>query len=108
VYGNNDGEKVGLKNTGLDVEPGPRKLTLGGRRIVIAHSRGDAGREAADGDIVVSGHTHRPSVEPGPPLHVNPGECGGWLSGRSTIAVLDAEAMTVRIIDITPDAAKEK
>lgn len=101
VYGNNDGEKAGLKNTGLDVVAGPRKLDLGGRRIVLAHAREDAERADRDADIVVFGHTHKPSVERGVPFYVNPGECGGWLTGRSSVAILDMDAMTARIVDIT-------
>ncbi len=101
VYGNNDGEKAGLKNSGLDVVEGPRKVDLGGRRIVMAHARESAVREGHGADIIVFGHSHRPSVEPGPPLYVNPGECGGWLTGRSTIAILDTDVMTAQVIDIT-------
>ncbi|MCJ7788548.1 MAG: metallophosphoesterase, partial [Methyloceanibacter sp.] len=108
VYGNNDGEKVGLKNTGLDVVPSPRRLAFGGRSIVMVHAREEAEGESQGADIVVFGHSHRPSVEPGPPLRINPGECGGWLTGRSTIAILDTDAMTARIIDIRDVATKSE
>ena len=51
--------------------------------------------------IVVCGHTHEPSVKSeGTSLLVNPGECCGWVSGRSTIAIADTESRTAEIISL--------
>jgi predicted phosphodiesterase len=33
-------------------------------------------------------------------MYINPGECGGWLKGRSTVAILDTEKMQAEIIDL--------
>jgi predicted phosphodiesterase len=31
---------------------------------------------------------------------INPGECGGWLTGKSTIAMLDLNDLNVQIINL--------
>ena len=50
---------------------------------------------------MVYGHTHKPDIRKvGGTLVVNPGEAGGWLYGRSTVAVVDLESMEVELIDI--------
>ncbi|MHC4248222.1 MAG: metallophosphoesterase [Planctomycetota bacterium] len=106
VFGNNDGERAGLGRV-LDIAAGPRALELGGRRIVVAHDLGDVPEgEMAGADVVVTGHTHAPLVgpgepgEPGQPLRVNPGETGGWLTGRATCAVLDTESLETELCEL--------
>jgi len=39
-------------------------------------------------------------VEKGKDLRLNPGECGGWLTGRRTLAILDTDTLDVRIVDL--------
>ena len=51
-------------------------------------------------DIIVYGHTHKLDVRGGETLVVNPGECGGWLTGRCTVAVLDTEYMEVEVREL--------
>lgn len=97
VFGNNDGERKGLAKL-LDIAPGPRRLELGGRCIILAHDPADVSEELASGaDAVVVGHTHEALVEPGNPLRLNPGETGGWLFGRATCALLDLERLEAEI-----------
>jgi predicted phosphodiesterase len=50
--------------------------------------------------VAVFGHTHKVVVEKGKVLRLNPGECGGWLSGRCTVAILDTANLEVRIVDL--------
>jgi len=53
-------------------------------------------------DIVIYGHTHKPVIEKqGKTLVINPGECGGWLSGNSTIALADLDQMTAEIVELS-------
>jgi hypothetical protein len=53
-------------------------------------------------EVIIYGHTHRTDLRKiGKTLIVNPGECGGWLSGKSTIALLDLENLEAKIIDLT-------
>jgi hypothetical protein len=100
VFGNNDGERAGLARV-LDIVGGPRTFELGGRRIVVAHDSGEvSGDDDASADVIVTGHTHAPLVEAGRPLRVNPGETGGWLTGRATCAVLDTGTLEVEICEL--------
>ena len=97
VFGNNDGEKKGILKFGLDVAEGPRTVELGDRRILLSHVSPD---ETGDADVVIFGHTHEAIVETGAPLVLNPGECGGWLSGKCTAALLDLRSLDVEIKDL--------
>ena len=101
VFGNNDGEKAGIRSVSPSVHEAPHAFELGGRRIVAVHDLGKLPDEArAQADVVVFGHTHKILVEPGPPLLLNPGEVGGWLEGRSTVALLDLDSLEVSILDV--------
>jgi hypothetical protein len=100
VFGNNDGERAGLSRL-LDIEPGPRELSLDGKKVVLAHDAAEVPDELArSSDVVVTGHTHDPGVVPGRPATLNPGEAGGWLTGRATCAVLDLDTMEAEILEL--------
>jgi len=105
-FGNNDGEKAGIRKLWPEVADPPRMLTLGGRRILLIHdldsleAMPDEGRKA---DVVIFGHTHEPALEPGRKagsLRVNPGEAGGWLSGKPTVAMLDTDTLQAKILEL--------
>jgi len=102
VYGNNDGERAGLAKALEGITDGPVRLTLGGRTIVMTHDEAElADADTAGAEVVVSGHTHDVVNEVvGGVLHLNPGECGGWLTGRCTIAILDTETLAAEIVDL--------
>jgi putative phosphoesterase len=79
----------------------PLAFAHAGLRIVVVHFDASAATQAASGlfDVVVFGHTHKPLVESRDGvLRVNPGETGGWLSGKSTVALLDPAARTAEIV----------
>jgi putative phosphoesterase len=101
VYGNNDGEKKGLKDL-LDIVDGPRVIKVGERKIVVAHSEAqvtDAHREGAD--LVIVGHTHIAQVRRDEkPLFLNPGEAGGWLYGKTSVAVVDTGRMAIEEVSL--------
>lgn len=105
VFGNNDGERIGL-HSGFQskgtIQSGPRSFEYEGTRFLLMHEDGCVDQlQALDTiDVVVYGHTHVVDVRPGPPLIINPGELGGWLKQRSTVAVLDVRIMQVEIVDI--------
>lgn len=100
VFGNNDGERVGLRSMLPEICEPPLTLEIGGRSVRIAHSRDGAGE--TDGlDVVVYGHDHKAGIQPGRPLKVNPGECCGYLSGRATVAVIDLDRLAAEIIELT-------
>jgi len=97
VFGNNDGEQKGIRKLGLDVTEPPRTVELGGRTVLLSHAPPE---DPGPVDVIVSGHTHEVQVETGPPLRLNPGECGGWLSGRCTVALLDTDTLAVEIKEL--------
>ena len=105
VFGNNDGEKFFLREKLKGIgEIHERKWEgeLGGKRVLLIHVPDMLDALAASGayDLIVYGHTHEVVVRKGKTLVVNPGECGGWLTGRCTVAILDTERMTAEIHDL--------
>jgi hypothetical protein len=107
VFGNNDGEKVGLNNAFKSLGnllPGPRAFSLDGKRFLLMHEEGCLNEvvESNTVDVIIYGHTHELDIREGHPLVINPGEAGGWLKGKSTIAILDLGKMDVEIIELNP------
>jgi len=106
VFGNNDGEKKGLtaqfSRFGKLYEP-PHEFTYRGIAFAVMHDPEALGdfMKRRDVDVVVYGHTHEIDIRPGKPLVINPGECGLWLTGRSTVVFLDLEGMKTDIVDLT-------
>jgi putative phosphoesterase len=106
VFGNCDGERAGLAKVfeGMgDVRQAPLKFTHAGLRLLVSHLEGPVERYLASRayDVVIFGHTHKPLAERrNGVLLVNPGETGGWLRGRSTVALLDPAALTAEIITL--------
>jgi uncharacterized protein len=102
IYGNNDGEKTGLKTVLPQIQTGPVEIKLGGRCIAMAHDFSQIPPTMeTKAEILVAGHTHQAFVKiDKKKMYINPGECGGWLKGRSTVAILDTEKMQVEIIDL--------
>ena len=105
VFGNNDGERIGLVNSfrGIgNLLPGPRTFLFQGKKFLLMHEPGclDDVAAAAGVDVIVYGHTHDVDVRLGHPLVINPGEAGGWLTGKATMALLDLETMTVEIVSL--------
>jgi putative phosphoesterase len=106
VFGNNDGEKFGLSRSFeefAELHEGIHQLELDGKTIVLTHYPEVAETLASGGayDVVIYGHTHRAEIRVvGKILMINPGECGGWLEGSSTIALLDTTVMQAELITL--------
>ena len=102
TYGNNDGERAGLKSLLSQIQDGPLVVDLAGRKILLHHFIDwctDEQIEAAD--VVVTGHTHEVVNElRGRKRMLNPGECCGWLSNRCTVAVLDTSDLSAEIVEL--------
>ena len=101
VFGNNDGEKTRLTELLPGIAPGARKMKIGGKTIVLVHDRKKAmPREIDFAEILVHGHTHQADVRrEGNRVEVNPGEVGGWVTGKKSLAIWDTEADLPEIIE---------
>jgi len=105
VFGNNDGERVGLSAAFKDcgtLLPGPRTFTHYGKKFFLMHEHGCLEQVAAAAavDVIIYGHTHDVDIRKGPPFIINPGEAGGWLRGRTTAAILDLDRMEAELVDL--------
>ncbi len=101
-YGNNDGEREGLKKILPNLVEGTVKIELAGRKIAMNHfidwfKPGEI--EAAD--LVISGHTHQVVNETRDgKLFLNPGECCGWVTECCTIAIVDLDTMQADVVEV--------
>jgi putative phosphoesterase len=110
VFGNNDGDHVLLKkrfseHENLELHDAFAEIDVEGLKIALLHgSEGellDALVNSGYFDFVVHGHSHNAeSRRKGKTFVVNPGEVCGYLSGRSTIAILDTETREVKIVEL--------
>ncbi len=105
VFGNNDGEQRGLTQSSKGrIQPPPFELNLDGKKVVVVHDLQpeQAAQLAAEGaNIIVCGHTHKAQVaKEGETLVVNPGELGGWLYGKKTMAFVDTASLEVQVVDL--------
>lgn len=101
VLGNNDGERSGLRKLMPELNKGPLKVTLGGCRITAIHQLARLSQtDRAETDVIVCGHTHLAEITDGRPLVINPGECAGWLTGHSTVVILETETRTAELVDL--------
>jgi len=102
IYGNNDGEKRGLKSVLPQITGGPVEIELGGKLIAMAHDLADIPDNLARRvDILIGGHTHEALLsKAGGKLRLNPGECCGYVTGKCTVAVLDTDAIEAQIVEM--------
>lgn len=104
VWGNNDGDKIALdKMAQGKIVDSPSIETYGEKRILLGHyfEALEALISSQEFFLIVYGHTHQPEIRnEGRTLVVNPGECGGWMYGRSTIALADLENQTAEIVEL--------
>ncbi len=105
VFGNNDGERKGLlaqySKFGELHEP-PHEFDHAGKRFAMMHEPVHLDDYLARGtvDVIVYGHLHKIDLRPGNPLVINPGESCSWLTGRSTVVILDIETMEPEIVEL--------
>jgi len=101
VFGNNDGEREGLKKLLPDIVDDVLEVELEGKKILLAHRQEIVPKKKmAKCDAVIFGHTHKPQISGNKPLIINPGEACGWLYDVCTVAVLDLSKMKARIVEI--------
>lgn len=107
VYGNNDAERTKLQSkfeqAGHEIRGRFAEVQAGNLKIALTH--GDENdllqslTTCGAYDVLVHGHTHEAGVtESGRTLVVNPGEICGYLTGKSTFAILDTTARRARLV----------
>ncbi len=98
VFGNNDGEKIGLRALCKEVHEPPYLFELAGRRILLAHYKEQVRQKLIEqADIFIYGHTHEFEIKEGKPLFINPGECGGWVFNRPSAGVINLESLEAHV-----------
>ena len=99
VFGNNDGERIGLTQiSGGKIKEGPLRITLDSRRIVLVHDINSIDPVAEKVQLIIFAHTHEAEISHKDTfLLLNPGECGGWLSNRSSVAIVDLNTLSPTI-----------
>jgi len=110
VFGNNDGDILYLtQNLGQICEFAKNGheliIELGGKRIFASHMPKqetiDALADSGKFDIILSGHTHTMvNKKHNDVLIVNPGELCGYLTNKSTFAIINTETMNAEIVEI--------
>jgi hypothetical protein len=102
VFGNNDGEKDGLSAISEGkIKPGPLKIELQSKKITLVHDTKTIDLDKEEADLVVFGHTHKPEIiKKYNKLIINPGECGGWLTNHSSVAIVNLDLLFGKIFKI--------
>ncbi len=105
-FGDNDGNQIGISG-GMTIvgtlAQGPVcHCTQDGVKILMAHQLNDI-RDCIDGaDVIVFAHSHRSSIatDRHGRLFINPGEVGGWMFRRPSVALLDTASMEAQILEL--------
>lgn len=109
VFGNNDGDKDMLRKRfaeiGAEIRGKFAEVIIDGLKIAMLHGEEEELLRAlinAEGhDVVVHAHSHEAKTyKKGETLVINPGEVCGYLSGKSTIVLLNTETLEVKIIQL--------
>jgi putative phosphoesterase len=110
VFGNNDGDQMLLKKrfsqyNNMEIRGNFAAVSVDDLKIALLHGNEEellkALIDSESFDVVVHGHFHRVEVyRKGKTLIVNPGEVCGYLSGKSTIALLDTIKCEVKIVEL--------
>jgi len=104
VYGNNDGEREGLKNAYKDIclLEDFKEISVEGWKFSIIHGTNpaivDSLIKSAKYDVVVIGHTHKLEILNGNTLLINPGEVCGYLSSKQTVVLLDTDDLSFEVV----------
>ena len=106
VFGNCDGEKEGLTRTISvfgKIKEAPFCFTFGSLDFLVIHTHFSLESYVREEkhDVIIFGHTHRPEIRyRGMSLTINPGETGGWVTGKKTIATFDPQTQEAKIIPL--------
>lgn len=106
VFGNCDGEKEGLRKAIRqfgEIQDAPLVFTHEDLNFLITHIHVSVKTYLSSGkyNVIIFAHTHKPEVRKEKnTLLINPGETGGWVSGKSTVALLDIKTLSAEIVHL--------
>ncbi|MEM3694903.1 MAG: metallophosphoesterase [Candidatus Bathyarchaeia archaeon] len=110
VFGNNDGDHELLRKrfseyNNMEIRGAFAIIAVDGLKIALIHGTEDELLKALINseslDVVVHGHTHKAEAyRKGKTLVINPGEACGYLTGKSTIALLETVKREAKIIEL--------
>jgi len=110
VFGNNDGDHELLKKrfsetTNCSIHDRFAQVTMDGCKIALLHGHEtellSAIVDSDHFDVVIHGHSHNYSIErKSKTLSINPGELCGYLTGKSTIAILNTAENEAKILPL--------
>ncbi len=109
VYGNNDGDRVGLKReferVGGEYLGDFGEIEIDGLKIAMLHGTDEPMVNAVVSsqiyDVVVRGHNHRAeATRNGKTLLINPGEIWGHFTGMRSIAIMDTSSLKTEIVEM--------
>ncbi|MFX1297058.1 MAG: metallophosphoesterase [Promethearchaeota archaeon] len=109
VFGNNDGERLGLKEMftkiGGIIKGIQFSIQINDKKIALFHSIvteiQDSIINSNKFDIVIYGHTHESLIKKiNKTLVINPGESCGYLTGKSTVGIIDLDKMKAELIEL--------
>ena len=103
VFGNCDGEKQGLEKAFQslgEIREAPLVFKNNDLNFLVMHLNFPLEPCLSSGayDVLVFAHTHESEIRKEErTLLINPGETGGWLSGKSTVALLEPKTLFAQI-----------
>ncbi len=109
IFGNNDGEKNLWQNRLKEFKNSAKlderyaEHDFGGKKFLVIHEPYliDAYISCQKYDFIIYGHTHKIDLRKiEKTIVLNPGELCGYISERSTAAVIDFPKKTVEIVDL--------
>jgi len=106
VFGNCDGEKQGLEKAFSslgEIIEAPLIFRENNLNFLVMHLNFSLESYLSSGEynVLIFAHTHKPEIrKEKETLLINPGETGRWLSGKSTVALLDTKTLSAEIITI--------
>ena len=106
IYGNNDGEKEGLKVAyeEICILEDFKEISVEGWKFSIIHGSNqaivDSLAKCGKYDVVIRGHTHKMEILNGETMIINPGEVCGYVSGEKTVVLLDTDDLSFEVIYI--------
>jgi len=106
IFGNCDGEKQGLKKAFQslgEIKDAPLIFKHSSLNFLVMHYNFPIESYLSSGEynILIFAHTHKPEIKKKKKtLLINPGETGGWLSGKNTVALLDTKTLSAEIITL--------